>query len=1024
MYQRWSVLLLVLALGLGSLADGATIVWVSDNKTPAAGVPADQAWVDLLIAQGYDVNLNFRAQQGRSLDAAEVAVLNGADLIIISRDTNSGDYASNAAEITQWNGITTPILMQVGQIAQNSRWKWVNTGSTAIAQPTMEAMIPTHPIFAGVSLGANNQVAVLTTNCTFVATTDVGNGTLIAKRADNSQPWIVEWAPGVEFYAGAVEKGADKRMLFSGGGTSGVSDGTYNYNDAGKKMFLNAIKYLLGIKPIASEPGPADKATDIPRDPVLSWKPVLSTQKHDVYLGASKDDVGAATVAKPLGVLAAAGQDANTFQPADLLEYGKTYYWRVDEVNTTPDATVFKGAIWSFTVEPFAYPVAGVIATASSSMGSMGPENTVNRSGLNANDQHSIEGGHMWVSAGTLPNWIKFEFDKVYTLDEMWVWNSNQQMESIVSFGVKDVVVEYSTDGDAWTPLANVPVFARAPGSPDYAHDTVVDFGGAQVKYVRLSINSTWGGRNECSLSEVRFLYAPVQAREPQPALNATGQELDVTLNWRPGRKVVSHKVYVSDSNDAVISGSAPVKTVSTHSFDLTGLDLATTYYWRVDEVNEAATPAVWEGDVWAFTTKEYQIIDDFESYTNISPKRVFQAWIDGWGFSEDEFFPTGNPGNNSGATVGYDPLAGDIMEKTIVHGDKQSVALQYDNTAAPFYSEATRTFGTPQNWTAGGVKSLSLYFRGEAGNAGQLYVKINSTKVPYNGDTGDITKTAWIPWNIDLSAVGGNLSNVTKLTIGVEGSGATGKVYIDDIRLYPKSPEYYIPTDPGKTDLLALYACEGNANDTSGHGLNGTVKQATFVASGRPNGGSAVQVDKAGYLDLGNPAPLNFSTGDWAVTAWYKTTITGNTDAEKGTIVGKGGDNTGGKRYALIMSETTSGVVSLVTDDDVTKYVVNSQSVTNDDQWHFVVGQRVGTTLEIYIDGRLESSATITATYDLSGTSQRNAYIGAMTYQPDGTLYKLFSGLIDEVHVYNRALSPDEVLWLAGITTPVAKPL
>ena len=674
MYRRVILSVLALVLGVGSLADGATIVWVSDNKTPAAGVPADQAWVDLLIAQGYTVNLDFRAQQARTLDATKVAALNAADLIIVSRDTDSGQY-DDGTEIAQWNGITTPILLQVGQIAQNIRWKWINIGSTAIAQPTMEAVLPTHHIFDGVPLGANNQVAVLTTNCTFVATTDVGNGTLIAKRADNSQPWIVEWAPGVEFYAGSVEKAGGKRMLFSGGGTSGVSDGTYNYNDAGKKMFLNAIRYLLGIKPVASDPGPADGAVDVPRDPVLSWKPALPSQKHDVYLGTSKDDVDAATVASPLNVLAGAGQDANTFEPADLLEYGKTYYWRVDEVNTTPDASVFKGEIWSFTAEPFAYPIKGVTATAASSQADMGPENTVNGSGLNASDQHSTDGKQMWISAGVLPNWIQFEFDKVYKLDEMWVWNSNQQLESIVGFGAKDVVVEYSIDANTWTPLAGVPAFTRATGSPDYVHDTVVDFGGVFAKYVKLTINSTWGGSPYGGLSEVRFLYVPVQAREPQPAVNATAQEPDLTLNWRPGREAASHKVYVSDSNDAVASGSAPVKTVNTHSFDLTALDFGKTYYWRVDEVNNAATPASWEGDVWAFTVKEYQVVDDFERYTNNSPNRVFQTWVDGWGFSEDEFFPKGNPGNGTGATVGYDPLAGDIMEKTIIHGGRQSDA-------------------------------------------------------------------------------------------------------------------------------------------------------------------------------------------------------------------------------------------------------------------------------------------------------------------------------------------------------------
>ena len=125
--------------------------------------------------------------------------------------------------------------------------------------------------------------------------------------------------------------------------------------------------------------------------------------------------------------------------------------------------------------------------------------------------------------------------------------------------------------------------------------------------------------------------------------------------------------------------------------------------------------------------------------------------------------------------------------------------------------------------------------------------------------------------------------------------------------------------------------------------GSNGTLTQGQLVASGRPNGGSALQVTKVGYADLGNPPSLDFGTTDWTVTAWFKTSMTGTGDANKGTIYGKGGDTAGGHRYCLIMSETVEGVVTLVTDDDVTKYVVDSKSKTNNDEWHFVAGQRAG---------------------------------------------------------------------------------
>ena len=99
----------------------------------------------------------------------------------------------------------------------------------------------------------------------------------------------------------------------------------------------------------------------------------------------------------------------------------------------------------------------------------------------------------MWLSAGAQPNWIQYEFDKVYKLHELMVWNSNQLIEAFLGFGAKKVTIEYSADGTTWTPLANVPEFARATGMPGYAANTTVNFGGVEAKFVKLTINSQLG---------------------------------------------------------------------------------------------------------------------------------------------------------------------------------------------------------------------------------------------------------------------------------------------------------------------------------------------------------------------------------------------------------------------------------------------------------------------------------------------------------------------------------------------------
>jgi hypothetical protein len=161
----------------------------------------------------------------------------------------------------------------------------------------------------------------------------------------------------------------------------------------------------------------------------------------------------------------------------------------------------------------------------------------------------------------------------------------------------------------------------------------------------------------------------------------------------------------------------------------------------------------------------------------------VFQTWVDGLGFSADEFFPDGHPGNGSGAIVGYDPLSGNIMEMTTVHDGGQSMPIEYDNSMAPGYSEALRTFSPAQDWTREGVTTLVVHFRGADGNTGQPYVKINGTKIPYPGDASDVASPTWIAWEIDLASVGVTRTNVTEMAVGVEG-GTAGLLYVDSIRL------------------------------------------------------------------------------------------------------------------------------------------------------------------------------------------------------------------------------------------------
>jgi hypothetical protein len=726
MHRRFVLLILAMGLCFGPAAHAANIILVNETyDTDANGSQDDLGLEEFLVGLGHQVDV--RRGNWTALDAAKIATLNAADLIVVSRSTGSGNYDDDAAEIANWNGLTAPLILLTPYLSRGTsstyRWYWFNSNTvTNLTAPKMQVVATTHPIFKGMPLDAAGLVDVVdgttgTGQTSFAGTIDVGSGALLARTATGTNSWIVEWQPGTPYYSGSPGTPGGKRMLFCcGTQESGATpQGAFNLTDNGRKLFANAINYMAGIEAMktATDPVPANEATDVIRDIVLGWTPNAWAATHNVYFGTDADAVANADVAQPLGVLASRGQNANTYTLPSVLEFGRTYYWRIDEVNAAPDFTVFKGEVWSFTVEPVSYPVQNVTVTSTSTnQTDMGPMNTVNGSGLNEDGEHGVDLKTMWVATSVMPHAIEFAFDKVYKFDEMWVWNANSQLEAAMGFGAKTVAIECSVDGETWTPVENVPEFAQGTGEPTYTANTKVDLAGAVAKYVKLTITANWGGVTpQVSLSEVRFYQIPVQAREPEPASGATGMPIDATLRWRAGREAGSHRVSFGTDQQAVADGTASVVTVTDRSFDPGSLLTGTTYFWKADEVNEAATPSVWEGEVWSFSTMEYIVVDDFESYTNDEGSRIYESWIDGM------------TDGASGSQVGYDN--GPFAERSIVHGGKQSMPLLYDNdgtfregteferTGTPYFSEAELEISPAQNWAIAGADTLSLWVRG-----------------------------------------------------------------------------------------------------------------------------------------------------------------------------------------------------------------------------------------------------------------------------------------------------------------------
>ncbi|OHB83000.1 MAG: hypothetical protein A2Z38_07955 [Planctomycetes bacterium RBG_19FT_COMBO_48_8] len=111
---------------------------------------------------------------------------------------------------------------------------------------------------------------------------------------------------------------------------------------------------------------------------------------------------------------------------------------------------------------------------------------------------------------------------------------------------------------------------------------------------------------------EIVKLAVRVKAWKPDPEDGTLYADTWVSLTWTPGGYAVSHDVYMGENFDDVNDGTGDTfRGNYPDTFYIAGffgyaypdgLVPGTTYYWRIDEVNDADTNSPWKGDVWSFT--------------------------------------------------------------------------------------------------------------------------------------------------------------------------------------------------------------------------------------------------------------------------------------------------------------------------------------------------------------------------------------------------------------------------------------
>jgi len=336
----------------------------------------------------------------------------------------------------------------------------------------------------------------------------------------------------------------------------------------------------------------------------------------------------------------------------------------------------------------------------------------------------------------------------------------------------------------------------KSQGQTATSYDPNLDF--ATHYYWRIDVNDPNGGNPMIHTGSLWTFSTSGRAYNPNPAFketvvanNVLTQDTvnSVTLSWEAFSNVISHEVYFDTDFDVVNN---------TDRFDSTGVYKGsqgvedtnygpiatqpdTTYYWRVDEVNN---PTRLKGDIWSFSVPYYFYSgDDFEVYYSTSDLKA--TWIDGTDVN-----------NPTGSVI---ELKTDNTQP-VVHGGLKSVKFAYNNsgsTGKAYYSEIKGKC-IVKDWTKNNIKALTLFFYGQAGNSHeQLYVTLkDGAGVSYTAgypDLNDLMAPQWHVWNIaiqDFNNGGVNITDVNFMYIGFGNRntpviGGLGTVYFDDIRLH-----------------------------------------------------------------------------------------------------------------------------------------------------------------------------------------------------------------------------------------------
>ncbi len=583
------------------------------------------------------------------------------------------------------------------------------------------------------------------------------NARLTWKAGDLAVSHKVYFGPEPNAVAAAAEGtllGETKEAAFV---VSGLEPGVTYYwrvdeinNGEPNSPWVGAVWSFLVPPLSAYGPSPTDAMQYVSSSPTLSWKPGLGSMLHYVYFGT---DPGALAGGVP--------QTGTTYVPAGPLEFGRTYYWRVDESDPVANVTT-PGAVWSLTVVPIIPPAEDATLVGWWKMDEVNAGLLVDWSG------HALHG-----VIGGAPRWIDGVAGSAVVLD-----GDDDGFTAPAPVDVNSNTVTMT----AWISPARVHsavsgiLFSRGTGTSVAALNLKAN---NQLAYHWNQNASTYGFNSTLVVPMNEWSFVAVVVEPEKATLYLDGSQLKA-------QNVLAHPAMVF--NGALDIGRDPL---GGRQFGGALDDVR--FYTRslaaeeIDHVMAAGTkPPV--------TPEPPAMIDSFDRYNAYKAEgdvNVWDVWSDGYG------------GNGTGSTAGY--AVEPFMERNIVYGNRgQSLALGYNNTGSfldisgnqvtATISEARREFSPALDLTKGGATRLVLQVRGLAANTTQptdnAYLALTDgvkTDEILLRVAADLTKTAWTEVSVDLNTLMVNPARVTRITLGVGSRtapqvGGTGTIYIDEI--------------------------------------------------------------------------------------------------------------------------------------------------------------------------------------------------------------------------------------------------